>query len=204
MGQGLMTTHDAPTPGRIPRAKGHTLFFATPLEPEMAKRAADLRLDVSRKQGLRGTPVEADRLHVAAFGLLGFRGPPPIYALELGKQIGSRVEVGEFTCSFDRLQTWRRKDGHLLVLTSGDGVEGYRRLNRALQLATCEALDLEARPQPITPHISLMYCDRPVAERPVDPFTWLVQSFTLVHSLVGLSRHDHLQTWHLGKGPPAV
>lgn len=199
-----MTTRDAPPAGRLPRAKGHTLFFATPLDPETVERATELRLDLCRKEGLRGTPVEPDRLHVTAFGLLGFREPPPTYALELGRQIGSRVEVDEFTCSFDRLQTWRRKDGHLLALTGGDGTEGFRRLNRALQLATCEALDLEARPQPITPHVSLMYCDRPIAERSIGPLSWRVRSFTLVHSLVGATRDVHLQTWHLGKGSSAV
>ena len=45
-----------------------------------------------------------------------------------------------------------------------------------------------------TPHITLLYGDRMVTERSIEPVRWIVRDFALVHSLRG---HTHVARWPL-------
>jgi 2'-5' RNA ligase len=48
-----------------------------------------------------------------------------------------------------------------------------------------------------TPHVTLLYDGMSVAEQPVDPISWTVGEFVLVHSLLGQTRHIILDRWPL-------
>lgn len=48
-----------------------------------------------------------------------------------------------------------------------------------------------------TPHVTLLYDDRHVAEHAVDTIRWTVQEFVLVHSLVGQTLYIPLGRWPL-------
>jgi 2'-5' RNA ligase len=48
-----------------------------------------------------------------------------------------------------------------------------------------------------TPHVTLLYGDRLVADRPVDTVSWAVHEFVLVHSLLGRSRYNVLARFPL-------
>lgn len=48
------------------------------------------------------------------------------------------------------------------------------------------------------PHITLMYTDRLVDDRAVEPVRWMVHEFVLVHSLLGRSRYLALGRFPLG------
>lgn len=68
-----------------------------------------------------------------------------------------------------------------------------RRLSDALSAAGLA-------PEPVadfTPHVTLLYGDRAVAQREVDPVDWTVRDFVLIRSMVGLGRHVELGRWAL-------
>ena len=50
-----------------------------------------------------------------------------------------------------------------------------------------------------TPHLTLLYGDRIVTERSIEPIRWTVRDFVLVQSLRGRgeSKHIHLARWPL-------
>ena len=48
-----------------------------------------------------------------------------------------------------------------------------------------------------TPHVTLFYDDRCVAEQVVETIVWTAHEFVLVHSLIGQNRHVPLARWPL-------
>ena len=48
-----------------------------------------------------------------------------------------------------------------------------------------------------TPHVTLVYGDRLVADRPIEPIGWGVHEFVLVNSLLGRSRYIPLARFRL-------
>lgn len=48
-----------------------------------------------------------------------------------------------------------------------------------------------------TPHVTLPYDDRCVAEQVVETIDWTANEFVLVHSLIGQNRHVPLARWPL-------
>jgi len=46
-----------------------------------------------------------------------------------------------------------------------------------------------------TPHVTLWYGEREIAENPIEPIGWTVREFVLIHSLRG---HTCLARWPLG------
>src|SRR5207244_1145602 len=47
------------------------------------------------------------------------------------------------------------------------------------------------------PHVTLLYDQRRVEERPIEPISWTVREFVLIHSLIGQSRYIPLGRWPL-------
>jgi len=45
-----------------------------------------------------------------------------------------------------------------------------------------------------TPHVTLLYDPRSVEEHPIEPISWTVSEFVLIHSMQG---HAHLARWPL-------
>jgi 2'-5' RNA ligase len=45
-----------------------------------------------------------------------------------------------------------------------------------------------------TPHVTLLYDRRNVEEQPIEPISWTVREFVLIHSMQG---HTHLARWPL-------
>jgi 2'-5' RNA ligase len=48
-----------------------------------------------------------------------------------------------------------------------------------------------------TPHITLLYGDRTLAERSIEAIQWTVRDFVLIQSLWGRGKHIHLARWSL-------
>ncbi len=51
--------------------------------------------------------------------------------------------------------------------------------------------------KPYTPHVTLLYDNQQVPEQVIEPITWRVEEFVLVHSELGKTRHHILQRWPL-------
>jgi RNA 2',3'-cyclic 3'-phosphodiesterase len=83
-----------------------------------------------------------------------------------------------------------------LVLYGGDGVAALMAFRKVLAAAVMK-VGLGRAQSGFSPHVTLLYGDRKIAEHPVDPVSWTVREFVLVQSLHGESRHILLGRWPL-------
>jgi 2'-5' RNA ligase len=169
----------------------HTLFFAVPLDDRTADRAHRLASALVGRHGLRGRPVRAERLHVSLRQVGMSPGPPPTKVVDLARQVGDRIALPPFKVAFDRIQSWRRSNGPLVLVGEEERVIGLNRLGDAL----AEGQGL--KPRPFVPHVSLVWGADVFAERAVQPLIWTVRDFALIHSIHGEGRHEVLGRWSL-------
>jgi RNA 2',3'-cyclic 3'-phosphodiesterase len=164
------------------------LFFA--LRPDAAAivRIEKLVSDLQGDFGLKGKPLGAARFHVT----LHFVGDFPCFPREVAdaavRAAQSVAAMPPFQLGFDRVGSFTRKARNMpLVLLGEDGLERVRTLQQALVDALTGHRDGH-----YTPHLTLLYDDRHVAARPIEPITWTARDFVLVRSLIGQSRHEVL------------
>ncbi|HEY1752849.1 MAG TPA: 2'-5' RNA ligase family protein [Caulobacteraceae bacterium] len=173
------------------------LFQPSEAERRITRLVGDMLRDLD---GI-AAPVRTRLLHATVAVLLDIDMLSDA-VIERYKAIGDYVakrRFEQFDLRFNRAS--RREAGHQpLVLTSADG----RRTFRAMQQAIVDAMGLLRLP-PLphglsNPHTTLLYGEGKI-DRPITPVPWRLKELRLVHSHVGLSRHDVLETWTL---PPAL
>ncbi len=167
------------------------LFPSAEAAMHITQRAHHLRM----KHGLRGRPLATHRFHVTLFP---FRIYPDVGENELlvrGVHAGAAsvaAWVPPFEVRFDRAGSFAGRPGHrpLVLRDSGNNaalMEFHDHLGRALGSG-------KAR---FTPHVTLLYDRLSAVEEPVEPVSWKVNEFVLVHSLVGQTRYLPLARWTL-------
>src|SRR5713226_5595231 len=85
-----------------------------------------------------------------------------------------------------------------IVVRAGDGAVGLMMLQQRLGLAMAGAGLGRSAPH-YTPHLTLLYADRLIADRRVDTVSWAVREFVLVHSLLGRSCYRPLARFPLSQ-----
>ncbi len=166
----------------------HRLFFALRPPPDVAVHIGELR-DAVR---VRGSRVGDERLHVTLF--LGEDHPalPPDLA-ERAIEAASGIVEAPFYVLFDRLVG----GGGPTVLVPSEPLPALTAFQRQLAVAMTEG-GLVPRPDwTFRPHVTLLYGNRCTTDAPVEPLSWLVGEFVLVHSFVGEGRHVTLARWPL-------
>jgi RNA 2',3'-cyclic 3'-phosphodiesterase len=173
------------------------LFFALYPEPEAAAGIARLAGRLQRELALNGRPIAASRLHVTLHFLGSHAGLPP--ALVAAALAGAaRIDAPSFDVSFDRVASFAGKDrDRPFVLLADPGLTALKAFQRDLGLALGGTDVPGRREPPYTPHVTLLYDDRSVAEMAVEPVTWHAREFVLVHSFVGQGKHVTLGRWPL-------
>ncbi len=84
-----------------------------------------------------------------------------------------------------------------LALTGSVELKMLRRLQRALA-TTMEAAEIGHHIRKrFNPHVSLLYCQQPMACEPIAPIRWRVNELILIDSLVGRGKHFELGNWPL-------
>ena len=167
------------------------LFFAAIPDAGAAtqihRRAAILR----RAHNLRGRLIEPERLHVSLF----FLGGLPEQILRTACEAAAEVRVEPFEVSFDRSISFRGQPGSRpFVLVGDDGLCQLASFRRMLGAAmTRRGLRRRANTN-FTPHVTLLYDANSVEEHPIEPISWTVNEFVLVHSVNG---HVHVARWPL-------
>ncbi|MBP6903101.1 MAG: 2'-5' RNA ligase family protein [Burkholderiaceae bacterium] len=176
------------------------LFLALFPPPEVAQRIAAAWQLQRQALGLKGSLVDADRLHVTLMHLGDHPGLPP--GLEASARQAAATLAGRpgFEVCFDRLDNFRKgRDGHIQVLVGSDGAAAlqafHRELSSALQRAGL-ARWMDKRPG-FTPHVTLQYSPQAAPAQAVEPMRWRVQGFVLVNSKLGRHQHQHLAHWPL-------
>ncbi|MCX7366355.1 MAG: 2'-5' RNA ligase [Alphaproteobacteria bacterium] len=159
------------------------LFFAALLDPDTAGSLADLARRLRLGHELTGQPQAADRFHVTLLTTYEGQGVPD-NAVTVAKALAGRVTMPPFRVVFDRALSF---PGGAFVLCGGEGVAGLDLLQQKFG----------ATQQRYEPHLTLLRDRHLVPEHPIQPVAWTVREFVLVHSLVGKTRHIHLDRWTL-------
>ena len=173
------------------------LFFAIFPDPAtaagVARRAGQLRT----AQGLDGRPLAADRFHITLHHL-GDHAGVRRDIVAMATEAAEAVAASPFDVTFDRAGSFHNGGNNPFVLQGGEDLEALKAFQRALGLAMARAGLGRLMSKTFTPHVTLLYDRRLVAEQPVEPVTWTVGDFTLVHSRLGRTEHVPLARWTLG------
>ncbi len=97
----------------------------------------------------------------------------------------------------DRISSFRGRGKHPCVLLAADPDGALAGLWRALELPLRReqlGAHLERR---FTPHLTVLYDDKPVPEQPIEPIVWQAREVVLIHSLLGQSTYRLLGKWPL-------
>jgi RNA 2',3'-cyclic 3'-phosphodiesterase len=191
---------DNPTPGpsspvvkptRGPR-KRRKLFFALRPDADAAQEIASLGTTLDKRHGIGGQPLRPDRLHITLH-VIGEYDETPQAVIDSANQAGDAVVADTFDVVFDRAMTFIGAKAY--VLCGGEGVEQVKAfwLNLGIQLANIQAFKKPS----FTPHMTLSYSGRTMAEHPIEPVRWTAREFVLINSHVGETYHEVVGRWPL-------
>ena len=174
------------------------LFFALFPTEDAAGRIADLALRLRGEHGLSGTPLQTQRFHITLHHLGDYAGLPPD-VVALASQAGQALALPPFEITFDRVASF---SGHpskrpFVLRGAEDDLAALTAFQQTLG-AAMRKVGLGRRVDVrFTPHVTLLYDSRSVAEQPVAPIHWTAHELVLVHSLLGQTRYVPLARWTL-------
>jgi 2'-5' RNA ligase len=173
------------------------VFLALVPSAAMVKAVGELTRELRRDHGLRGKAVAPSCLHVSLHGLGAHHGVPPGLTDAVSAAV-SPVSMPPFDIRFDRaLSFTNKRAARPFVLRAGRNMAALNVFHRALgEAVTRTGLGCWVT-RHFTPHMTLLYDRQLVEEQAIEPLSWTVTEFVLVHSFVGEGRHDHLARWPL-------
>ena len=172
------------------------LFFAIYPNRDAAARIARLAQRQRSVQGLQGSPLATEHFHITLHHLGDYVGVPQTIVAAAG-EAASAVAMPPFEVVFDRAASFDKPRNRPFVLRGGDGVAALMAFQEALGTAMKKAGLGRLAESRFTPHVTLLYDDRRVAEQAVETVGWTAHEFVLVHSLLGQTRHVPLARWPL-------
>ena len=185
-------------PASTPKSKGgrepYSLFFSLFPPPEDAVEIAGINGALLRGQGLTGKALLPHRLHVTCHDLGNFTELPQDL-VDAAIRAGDSLAFDAFDVMFDRALSYPSAGTYVL-----SGTDGTRQLT-----AFREELGEAIRGQGLrvsrsfTPHMTLAYDRRVVAEHAIEPVRWRAREFVLIRSHVGQGIYDVLGRWTLAE-----
>jgi 2'-5' RNA ligase len=173
------------------------IFFAVCADEAAATQIHDIAKSIGAEFGLRGRLLDSLCLHITLHGVGEFEGLPRARIAQANEAACS-VSMPAFDVDFDRAMSFGSNgQNRPLVLRGSVGHAELRRLHRLLGEAMRRVGLWRTVRSSFTPHVTMLYDSRTVAERPVPLVRWTVREFVLVHSPQGHSRHNHLSRWEL-------
>ena len=163
------------------------LYFAILPTADAAARIGLAGEQLRREHGLAGR-LRTGNFHISVAGVGAVASVPPSQ-LQAVLEAAGRVALPAFTVVLDRALTFA---GSLpLVLQASQGLEAVPGLGRALQAAVAKVLKLRLEPSS-TPHLTILYSNKALAARTIEPVRWTATEFVLVRNHPGESRLDIL------------
>lgn len=173
------------------------LFFGVYPDPATAERIAGQARASRSAHGLRGQPLDIDRLHVTLHEI-GIYAGLPRGVVDKALEAGAKVSAAPFGVTFDRVGSFNNRGNNPFVLQGGEGLGDLIAFQRALGLAMAGAGLGRQVARSFTPHVTLLYDPMLVADAAIPPIGCTVREFVLIHSLIGQTRHVPLARWTLG------
>ncbi|MCM8731296.1 2'-5' RNA ligase family protein [Hephaestia sp. GCM10023244] len=172
-----------------PRRPQHRHFFALRPPPAEARRIAHA---ADRWFATTGTPVHRDRYHITLFAFPE-HGEVPRGWEESLCEVGRTITAAPIAVTLDRLS-----GGHgPIVLRPSRRTAEWRALHRAIG-DRVRAVGLRPRPDyRFQAHLTLGYRNGLALNEPIAPVAWRATDLVLIHSHVGLTRHDLVGRWPL-------
>lgn len=152
----------------------------------------------SREIGLSGEQLEALRLHTSVIHVSDRKRLRSQERLAAELAAGA-VRIKPFDLTFGRMGSFRgipkkgRPLRHPLVLLADDGpiMDLHRMLGAGLRTYRVRV------PEEFRPHLTLSYNEQFVPMRAIEPITFQVTEFALIHSELWLTKYNILGTWTL-------
>jgi RNA 2',3'-cyclic 3'-phosphodiesterase len=175
------------------------LFFGAFPDAETCERVSRFRQLFFDENDLNGNPLQLARLHVSLRLIGDFKRlrTKIIYAATL---TAMTVAMPPFEVTFRAIKSFeegppiggRRRGRPLVLLGEGDALF---KLHSALGGAMAKnGLRSEAC---FTPHMTLSYDLKAIAEQAIEPIRMMVTEFVLVHSELWLTKYNVLDRWPL-------
>lgn len=182
------------TPRQRPEGPNN-IFFALVPGPDRLDAILEVQSRLRDVEALTGKPIDAARLHVTLHDL-GGHAEPSVAFLDAARRAADSIAMSSFEIAFDRALSFPRKLGKPpFVLGNRGELAALASFRHELGLAIAAAGLW--RHEVTTPHMTLLYDTRTVAEQPIERISWLVTEFVLVQSLGGKGVHERLGTWSL-------
>jgi len=167
-----------------PAAAGE-LYFAVLPTADATARIAQAGEQLRSEHGLAGR-LRTGNFHISVAGVGAMASVPPSQLQAVLDAAGS-VELPAFPVILDRALTFA---GSLpLVLQASRGLDAVPALGRALQLAVAKVLKLRLELSS-TPHLTVLYSNKALVARAIEPVRWTATEFVLVRNHPGESRLD--------------
>lgn len=191
-----------PPPRPLPRPRGtkaprkaplpHSLFFALLPDTQDAATIAALGERMNSQHALKGTVVEAQRLHVTLFDL-GDHEQVPADKVAQALNAAAALRVPALDVVFEKSMSYAKG---ALVLCADDeaNVAALREFRQRLGEALA---DVGLKPsRAFTPHMTVAYARRKLEKHALEaPVRWTTHSLVLIDSHVGEGVHEVLGRW---------
>jgi 2'-5' RNA ligase len=169
------------------------IFFAAMPDATTAARIHALAERLKAEHKLDGTLILPEHLHVTLFHLGDWINLPDEIVAR-AKDAAAQTVAAPFGVAFRKVESFRNRTGiYPFVLTDRDA-SPWSPLRTALGAALKAAglggavhLDDDFKP-----HVTLLRDDTRLKPIAVDPISWTVDGFVLIHSLLGKTTHIHL------------
>ena len=171
------------------------IFFACLPDETLAARIHAMAERWKREKGIEANLILPEHLHVTLFHL-GDWAALPDEIVRLAKEAASQVKAESFDVPFARAESFRNSTGVYPFVLTGD-VAPWKPFHDALGVALQKAGLGGATKGEFKPHMTLTYDEIRVKPMAIEPVSWTVRDFVLVHSQLGKTTHHHLGRWSL-------
>jgi RNA 2',3'-cyclic 3'-phosphodiesterase len=197
--QTLPGTHQSDLLGGIASTEVHRLFFALMPDATIRERLAAVAAGLkAARPGLRARWIHPDRYH-ATLHFLGDHAALRPSLVDSAVAAADKVSMAPFAWTLDRGASFRGREPPCVLQgteVSAPLQQLWQMLGKTLALAG-QGAHLE---RSFFPHVTLAYSHGAMLEAvEVEPVTWSVAEFALVHHVVGQGAYQILGRWSLAE-----
>lgn len=183
-----------------PRPGIDNVFFALLPEGPAGTQAVDIQTGYLPDLGRNPYVVPLDCLHVSLLDI-GIKKNLVLRSFDstitMAREAAGKLRFASFEAGFDSVLSFGGKAAlKPFVLQMGEGRGKVLELCKKLKLCLAMA-GVHSDDKATTPHITLARAVHGVPPTEVQPVRWTATRLVLVHSVVGETRHIHLQAWPL-------
>jgi RNA 2',3'-cyclic 3'-phosphodiesterase len=177
------------------------LFFALFPSDEAISQIVKTSQHLRDTHGLTGKSLSNDRLHVTLHHVGDYAGGLPNGVVKAAQDVAATTAMPAFDVTFDRAMSFAGSPRNKPFVLRGNekhdgGMAALIAFQKNMYLAMCRTgLQGPRANAKFAPHVTLMYDSHSVQDQAIEPISWTVHDFVLVHSLLGQNRHIHLGRW---------